>query len=291
MQSRGRATLIFAVLALAVPPGAAAGSPSCLTSASVRRGYALPSGSGEASGFVTSSRHPGWGWMIRDSGHPPSLYAVNLRGARGHVVREVKVVGADNTDWEDIAYARNHNGTGRLYVVESGQTGRDRSIYKIREPDPETATRVTGFHRYRYAFPGGRRFNIEATLFHRSRLVLITKTTPARIYRFEDVLDTRRVNRPRFVGLLRGSPNVSVARVSADGSTLITANHNHLYVYRAGRDDAELGEFTAAGPVSRQRTGRGDNIEAGDFFPAGTCHVVLLAESKHVYRVLDRSDP
>jgi hypothetical protein len=229
--------------------------------------------------------------MIRDSGHPPSLYAVNLRGALGHLVSEVHVAGAGNTDWEDLAYATNDDGTGRLYVIESGQSGRDRFIYKIPEPDPETATRVRRSHRYRYAFPGRRHFNVEASLFHQNRLVLITKTNPARIYRFEQRLDPKRVNQPSYLGTLRGSPNISVARVSPDGTTLITANHNYLYRYRTNRRDPDIAEFTRADPISRQRIGRDDNIEAGDFFPPDTCHMVLLAESKRIYRVLDRPDP
>lgn len=296
MVRRSRRKVVSAVSVLALVllpgPGARAASPAgCLTSASVHPGYALPPGAGEASGFVASSRHPGWAWMIRDSGHPASLYAVNLRGARGHLVREVRVPGADNTDWEDITYARDQDGRGRLYVVESGQSGRDRFIYKIPEPDPETAYRVRRFRRYRYAFPGRRQFNVEAAFFHRDRLVLVTKTSPARIYRFDGILHARRVNRPRPIGVLRGSPNVSVARVSGDGSTLVTANHNWLYRYHAGRDDTELRAFAGRGPVARQRIGRGDNIEAGDFFPAGTCHMALLAESKRVYRVRDQARP
>lgn len=279
-------------IVLAVPGSVAAQPPPCTATPSlVKAGYPLPSGTGETSGLAASARYPGWGWMIRDSGHPPSLYAVRFRGRWGHAVREVRVLGADNTDWEDVAYATNRDGTGRLYVVESGQTGRGRFIYKIPEPDPDGRARVTRSRRYRYAFPGGRRYNTEAAFFYKSRLVLVTKTSPARLYRFEKRLSPRRVNRPRFIGELRGALRVSLTRVSPDGRTLVAANHNRLYVYRAGRDDADLPEFVSRPPVWQGALGAGDNVEAGDFFPAGDCDLVLLAESKRVYRVLTGPDP
>lgn len=279
-------------LILAAPHSAVAQPPPChWTGSVIRHGYPLPSGTGEASGLAASSRFPGWGWMIRDSGHPPSLYVVRFRGRQGHVIREVKVIGADNTDWEDIAYARNPDGTGRLYVIESGQSGRDRFIYKVPEPDPDGPLRAIPSRRFRYAYPGNRHYNTEAAFFHQSRLVLVTKTAPARLYRFEERLSPGRVNRPRFIGTLRGSPRVSVARVSPDGRTLVTANHNWLYVYRATSEDADLAHFIARRAVRRERVGVGDNVEAGDFFPAGDCDLVLVAESRNVYRVLSRGEP
>lgn len=278
------------VLVVGLIPGpVAAEVGACLGSRSVHRGYALPPGTGEVSGFTASMRYPEWAWMIRDSGQPASLYAVNLRGALGHVVREVRVAGARNVDWEDIAYAQNPDGTGRLYVVESGQSGRSRFIFKIPEPDPRSATEAARYRRYAYVFPNNEHFNVEAALFHDDRLTLVTKTAPARLYRFEERLDDRRVNRPRFVGVLRGSNHISLARLSSSGTTLVTANHRSMSIYRAPDDGRGLDKFAGRAPASHHEIGANDNIEAGDFLPVTTCHMVLLAESKQVYRVVDRS--
>jgi hypothetical protein len=207
-----------------------------------------------------------------------------LLGGRS-VVREVRVAGADNTDWEDVAYARNRDGTGRLYVVESGQTGRDHWIYKIPEPDPRGRKAAVGFRRYRYAYPRGRHFNTEAALFHQGRLVLVTKTSPARVYRFEGHLSEGRVNRPRFLGVLRGARTVSVTRISPDGRILVAVNHNRLYIYRSAVPAADLAQFIARGPDRSAVVGAGDNIEAGDFFPFRRCALLLAAESKNIYRL------
>jgi hypothetical protein len=229
--------------------------------------------------------------VIRDSGHPPSIYAVRFVSGGRSVVREIQVSGADNTDWEDVAYALNRDGTGRLYVVESGQTGRDHYIYKIPEPDPLGPQWSVRFRRYRYAYPGGRHFNTEAAFFHQGRLVLVTKTTPARVYRFEGLLSARRVNRPRLVGVLRGARTVSVTRVSPDGRVLVAANHTRLYIYRSTVPAAALSQFVARRPDRSEVVAVGDNIEAGDFFPFRSCRLLLAAESKNVYRLAPEPDP
>lgn len=222
--------------------------------------------------------------MVRDSGNPASLYALRLREGAVPIVREVKVVGARNRDWEDVVYART-GGASWLYVVDSGQSGRDRHIYQVPEPDPEGPRRVSWFRRYRYAYPKNTHYNTEAALFHAGHLFLVTKTTPARLYRFDHPLSAERLNRPRFVGTLPGSANVSVARVSPDGRFLITANHQRAFVYRAQPGFGPLARFTSRSPVRQTWVSPGDNVEAGDFFPAGGCDLVLIAESRNVYRV------
>ena len=96
--------MTVATLPLVAAPAHAATTACPGVDGSVFGGYPLPSGSGEASGLVASSRYPGWGWMIRDSGHPPDLYAVRFPAALApHLMRAIRVLGAANVDWEDIA--------------------------------------------------------------------------------------------------------------------------------------------------------------------------------------------
>src|SRR2546427_1152391 len=54
----------------------------------------------ESSGVVASRAHPGILWTHNDSGDGPYLYATDLHGTDRGVV---KVTGARNVDWEDIA--------------------------------------------------------------------------------------------------------------------------------------------------------------------------------------------
>src|ERR687895_520992 len=90
---------------LLTSPGAAGGRVNCgPPSTRTQRLGPLARGMGEASGMVASWQRPGVGWMIRDSGKPASIYSLRIANGRP-VVREVKVLGADNTDWEDITYS------------------------------------------------------------------------------------------------------------------------------------------------------------------------------------------
>ena len=58
-----------------------------------------------------------------------------------------------------------------------------------------------------------------------------------------------------------------MTRLSPDRRALVASNHE---------------VFTVA---------PGDNLEAGDFFPSGSCDVLMLSEGKNVYRVLADRPP
>ena len=89
------------------------------------------------------------------------------------------------------------------------------------------------------------------SIWFEGHLILATKTSPTKLYRFA-TLDGPGTHWPAYVGDLKGEPRISMLR--------------------------------AYGRV----TFRGDNVEAGDFFPLESCDVIMLAESRHVYRVLAR---
>lgn len=276
-----------ALLTLSVAP-VEADPPGCpdVVSASIQR-YALPPGTAGASGLVASPRYPGWGWMVRQH-DGPFLYAIRYPGAEPpHELRVIRVVGAVNVDWEDVVYQ-----DGKLYVLESDQpwTRRPerptRAIYEIPEPDPLGPSWVRATATYRYAYPDGQRYNTETAFGFDGHLVLVPKTTRARLYRFDQPLSTGQVNRPRFVASLAGSETVSMAAVSPDRTTLILANHGVMFTYRLPDPARHLYQF-AAQPVRRRQINNGDNVEGGGFFLTGQCKLLLIAKSRSVYRILD----
>ena len=249
--------------------------------------YALPSGTGGVAGLVTSRRYPGWGWMVRQH-KPPHLYAIRFPGGDPpHEIRAIRVLGVDKLDWGDLVYQ-----DGKLYIIESDQPwtrrvkGQMRVIHEIPEPDPRGPSWVRPAARYRYAYPDGR-YNTEAAFSFDGHLVLVPKTTPARLYRFDQPLSPGRVNRPRFVGALAGSDTVSMAAVSPDRTTLVLANHGVLFTYRLPNPARYLYQFTAR-PAQRRRINRGDNVEAGGYFPTGRCKLLLVAKSRTIYRILEK---
>jgi len=271
------------VSSLNAPPSRAASSCGPTYAPAIKTLGGLPAGTSEASGFAASSRHPGWGWMIRDSGHPASLYAVRVDASGGvREVREVKVPGAQNRDWEDVNYTVGADGRPRLWAIESGQSGGTPYIYEILEPDPATAKTATLLHRHAYAYPDLGYANTEASFFYGGQLVLVTKTAPGRVYRFEKPLSDRTVNRPAFVGTLPGAIRISVARLSPDKSVLITATHTTMTAYRSAGGQS-LTALMRSQPVVVRKVSPGDNVEAGDFIPWAHCNFLLLAESKTTY--------
>jgi hypothetical protein len=199
-------------------------------------------------------------------------------------VRQIRVLGAENTDWEDITYSLGPDGRGRLYVIESMQTHRDPYIYEVVEPDPDKAQTVPVERRIRYRYPGKAWQNTEASFWFEEHLILATKSNPTRLYRF-DSLNGKGALRPRFVGVLNGAPRISVLRPAPDHSALVASDHDTMSVFLGRGPGSHLSDFVGKRPAYSRATFWGDNVEAGDYFPTGSCDVVMLSEARHVYKV------
>ena len=91
----------------------------------------------ELSGLVKSRTHPGVFWAHNDSGDSPRIFAVS---ARGEVLGEFAVEGAESVDWEDIAI----DDSGNLFLGDFGNnlnTRTDLRVYRVPEPDPRSKRR------------------------------------------------------------------------------------------------------------------------------------------------------
>jgi hypothetical protein len=256
-------------------------SPSWNT---VRQVARMPQGESETSGFVASPAHPGWGWAIRDSGRPASLYALRLDGDQ-ITSHEFPVVGASNYDWEDVAYTTGSDGTGVLWILENvgnGWTG-SRTVYQVAEPDPLVPAPVTPVATYQIAYPDTQA-NSEVLFAFANDLVLISKTNPSRVYRFAGPLQPDILNVPVLVGSLSDGKYLSVATVSPDQQFLAVASHGRLVVFRNRGDLSDLAALIADPPVHNQSMVN-DGREGGSFYPYGSCDLLLIAESKNVWKV------
>ncbi|KYG83454.1 hypothetical protein [Roseivirga echinicomitans] len=90
----------------------------------------------EASGLVASRSNSIYLWTHNDSGGEPIVYLMSKAGADSS---QVRLEGARNTDWEDIAMGPGPNDTIQyLYVGDIGDNSARRSnltIYRVAEPD------------------------------------------------------------------------------------------------------------------------------------------------------------
>jgi hypothetical protein len=277
----GMPPLTTAAAQVPAPPGTGCGpAPGHVQ----RTSEGLPRESGEASGFAASRQYPGAVWMIRDSGHPADLYALRFDADGLATSRALPVAGAENRDWEDVTRFERPDGRSGLWIVESGQSGSNRFVYEVTEPDPDHDAVARATARYAYAYPD-RKANTEAAFTYDDKLVLVTKEFPGRVYRFDKPLSTSAVNVPAFVGELSDARGVSVTKPSPDRHWLVAATHDTLFVYR-NRGSGRLEDFLGREPFHASEFAPDDNVEAGDFDPVfGECTMVLGSESHNTYRL------
>jgi hypothetical protein len=250
----------------------------------LRAAEGMPKDSGESSGFAASRRYPGAIWMIRDSGHPADLYALRFNADGVGTSRVMPVAGADNRDWEEVTRFDRPDGSSGLWIVESGQSGSNRTIYEVPEPDPDNDVVARATARYAYEYPD-RKSNTEAAFTYDNKLVLVSKSFPARIYRFDEPLSTSGVNVPTLVGELTDSRGVSVAKPSPDRRWLATATHDTMFLYK-NRGSGSLEDFLDREPFHAMVFAPDDNVESGDFDPAfGDCTIIFASERRNSYRL------
>jgi hypothetical protein len=125
--------------------------------------------------------------------------------------------------------------------------------------------------------------NTETMFAFDGDLVVVSKTSPSRVYRFNGPLLPFIVNVPTYVGTLPMGSLPSIAALSVDQRTLAISNHGKVDVYENRHDIDDLAALIA-NPVFHQDMAS-DNREGGSFFPYGSCDIVLVAESKTLWRL------
>lgn len=110
----------------------------------------------EASGLAASRRNPGLYYIVNDSQGQPEVYLVDRAG---HVRLTIRLLGARNIDWEDLALAPGAKPeTCDLCVADIGDNAGERPevvVYRFPEPDVNSAATRTielepGVFRCRY---------------------------------------------------------------------------------------------------------------------------------------------
>jgi hypothetical protein len=135
----------------------------------------------EASGIVHSPSRDNVFWVVNDSGDA-LLYALD---DRGHSLGRVRVAGAGNVDWEDIA-AFELDGRPFLTIADIGDNEARREdvrVYVVPEPDPGD-DEVAVAWQLDFRYPGGPRDaeSLAVDAAGARILVLTKRDIPAELY-------------------------------------------------------------------------------------------------------------
>ena len=174
---------MLACLVACLSPAGAAAETSCAWQPLQRVGTLAAAKLVEASGLAASARRPGLFWAVNDSGNAPVLYALD---EQGRDLGTVKVAGASNRDWEDIAsFAL--DGKPYLLIADTGDNAaqyRHSRLYVVEEPEPGAAGSVALAWSVDFAYADGPR-DCESVAVDTAatRVLLLSKRdSPPRIY-------------------------------------------------------------------------------------------------------------
>lgn len=215
----------------------------------------------EASGLAPSRRHQGVFWTHNDSGGEPCLFGINQKG---DTVAKVRLPGAVNFDWEDIATRTDAGGRHWIYVADIGDNMRLRpgvQIYQIPEPDlpadPGHEFESAKPRLWRGVYPDGRH-DAECLLVHPATglMHIITRSAEGQsaVYAFPaQLVEDTAMKLEKVAGLTiaptprkgkrpRDAAMITAGSISDDGTRLVLSTYSHLHEWtlRPGEPLAEV---------------------------------------------------
>jgi hypothetical protein len=203
----------------------------------------------ESSGLARSSRVDGRFWTHNDSGAGAELFALDAGGRA--LSGPVRIDGARNVDWEDIA----SDGKGQLWIADLGNNlnkRRDLCVYVVDEPGDEIPDSLPVRRRIRVRFPDQKafppeklNFDCESIFLHAGKLYVITKHRSdrnIRLYRLDD----------------SGGDEEQELTFVAQAENIGQATAADLH-----RDTRHLAVLTYSGIWLFERAGEGDDFFAG----------------------------
>lgn len=192
---------------------------------------------GESSGLAESRRRPGMFWTHNDSGGDPAVYGVSVAG---QLLATVRLEGASNRDWEDLAVGPCPGGSC-LYAADTGNNGHgSRDVFLYRVPEPEAGVRQTEkAERFEARFPRGTPDTEAMFVLPDGSVYLITKGTqaPVELYRWPTPLREGQKARLELVRQLTPEPEqvgdrVTGASASPNGRWVVVRTYSTLAFFR-----------------------------------------------------------
>lgn len=211
----------------------------------------------ESSGLVASRCNENVFWTHNDSGNGNFIYAIDNEGKE---IGTWQVLGAKNTDWEDIATLKNSEGNCFLYIGDIGNNSRKRSeltVFKVREPEIAKRNRsnkkaplsTKKAEAIKFAYPQLRR-DAETLLIHPETedLYILTKrfSGASGVYKLSGykVGQTNSLKEVAKLGV-PALPNglLTGGEIAADGSRIILCDYYNGYEIVLPKDAKDFDEI------------------------------------------------
>jgi len=211
----------------------------------------------EASGLVRSLRHPDVFWTHNDSGGEPCLFAIDRQG---RTRAKLRLPGAANFDWEDLAAWKDADGRAWLYAGDIGDNFRLRptiQVYQIPEPelpaDPGHELESAKPLLWRGDYPDGRHDAESLCVDPRDgRIHIVTRSEDGHsaVYAFpKEPAEGRALMLEKIADLKfpllehtgkrpRDSAMATAACFAGDGRRLGVVTYTHFYEWRIGEGEA-----------------------------------------------------
>jgi hypothetical protein len=200
------------------------------------RGALLPDELDEASGVAISRAHAGVLWAINDTEPVARVFAIDTAAA---ILGVVRVEGARNIDWEDIAVGPCRHGSC-LYIAEIGDNMHDRTdvgFYVVPEPAPGDSVTAPA-EWFPVEYPSGPQDAEALFVMPDGAVYVISKgrNVPVTLYRYPPPLRVgERVLLEQVQQLTDGIAQlpdlVTGAGVTTDGAIVAVRSYTRLQLY------------------------------------------------------------
>jgi hypothetical protein len=239
----------------------------------------------EASGLIQSRAASGLFWSHNDGGHAPLLFPHSVAGQAKAPPTEV--LGAENVDWEDIAFDSN----GQLIVADVGNNRnerRDLKLYWLPEPaagapSVHISRAVEVYYPEQLAFPPAlNNFDCEAIYTWDNTVYLLTKHRADRNTHLYRLPQENLTPGPRRLWRISTGVNVgevTAADISPDGLSLAVLCYDAVWLFERQSTHHEdfLGSTAYRLPI------RGRQLEAIAF--VGNETLLMSNEQRDLYQL------
>ena len=214
----------------------------------------------EASGIARSQRQDGVYWLVNDSGKP-RLHAIDNHGKN---LGQVKLPGAKNVDWEDIASFR-LGGNPYLLVADIGDNEsrrRDVTVYIVEEPEPDQDEAEIAWS-FDFSYPKGSRDaeSLTVDIDNERILVLSKRDIPAVLYELPLRPSTDKRQEAKRLGTVSSLPQPSrqdlefapatknwywqpvAMDISANGRAAVILTYRGVYYFKRAADKTWIETF------------------------------------------------